>query len=114
MYVASLALGSLSQSYFHSVRSVPFQLQAKPQSHAPIIEALLKSVFSLLVCHRRRIPTVTKHVSLSIESKYCFLTVYKYSPNKMAIGLDKIQTHLPSHFLLAELCQEYNGRCFFV
>ena len=58
MYVTSLDLGSLGQNYFHSVRSVPFQLQAKPQSHGPIIEALLKSVF----------------------------TVYKYSPNKMAIG----------------------------
>ena len=64
MYVTSLDLGSLGQNYFHSVRSVPFQLQAEPQSHGPIIEALLiiKSVF----------------------------TVYKYSPNKMAIGRDKI------------------------
>lgn len=43
---------------------MPFQLQAKPQSHGPIIAALLiiKSVF----------------------------TVYKYSPNKMAIGRAKI------------------------
>ena len=50
--------------YFHSVRSVPFQVQTKPQCHGPIIEDLLiiKSVF----------------------------TVYKYSPNKMAIGRDKI------------------------
>ena len=60
MYVPSLALGLLSQSYFHSVRFMPFQLQEKPQSHAPIIEALL-------VCHARRIPTVTKHVSSCTE-----------------------------------------------